>query len=272
MPQPSEGGVIHPAQSLWAHLRDQQLLSQAVVALSAAPRLVHLCLDGPVPLQPSALRSMGQSLRELVFHGEMRTPDLHELLDHVGALHNLRMLAINNLLQPPPPEVDFTELTTLPYLASLTLLMSEHSWSFRISAAQVQCLCVCSRLEFVDAGIWSPDEREVDDLPSAAPQIAEGIAMLVTAVLARPGMALAAGCDAVALRHLQHGGTVMPHPRSGGTCPSSTDLRRLSLRMDPHLPWQSSELAHRRLHRAARSGCAGRGPCRRASRSGIQCR
>ena len=73
---------------------------------------------------------------------------------------------------------------------------------FRCTPAQIQSLAQCTKLTTLGCGgIWSPDERELDDddwqLPPAAQQIDEGIAALVRGLTLQPtGAAAAAGASA----------------------------------------------------------------------------
>ena len=77
-------------------------------------------------------------------------------------------------------------------------LWGDSVW-FHCAPQQVRHLAQCSRLVYLDCGIWSPDERESDSkgrpLPPAAQQIDEGIAALVRGLTLQPAAAAAAGAS-----------------------------------------------------------------------------
>ena len=176
--------------------------NQLLTALPQFTRLhslsVQMCDAFPVrSLWPTCLTALSASLLTLYLNGVASTP-INSFLAHVGILRRLTTLTVFLDDGRVARDMDLGPLPTMPCLRKLELAAldseGERLW-FRCFPQQVQHLAQCSQLTYLDCGVWSPDEREVNDqgrcLPPAAQQIDRGIAALVRGLTLQPTSAAA---------------------------------------------------------------------------------
>jgi hypothetical protein len=183
---------------------------QFLSALPRFPRLHTLQLAmcetfTRTTLWSTSFAALSDSLRELQLHslGDRQAAQVNAALAHVGRLRRLTALEIWVRDHRVAKEVDLAQLPTLPDLGTFrrfVLTEQGERLCFCCTPQQVQHLAQCRQLTDLNCGgIWSPDERELDDdgwqLPPAAQQIDEGIAALVRGLTLQPADAAAAGAS-----------------------------------------------------------------------------